>query len=174
MRHDVFVDLPEPIRWQHVLLADGNIGLGGRPVQLLERIARILVPGGTALVELSERGELSIYENVQLQVGDQATIPVLWATVGFEGIDAVAVAAGLIVTEVRPVAGRYVAHLRKPPRSRPIGDVASRFALHARHHVTTPGLLLKRRGVKLPEVGEVLVVLHLLIRAQQSAPLTAA
>lgn len=67
LRHDVFVDLPEPIRWQHVLLADGNIGLGGRPVQLLERIARILVPGGTALVELSERGELSIYENVQLK-----------------------------------------------------------------------------------------------------------
>ena len=33
-------------RWQHVLLADGNIGIGGDPVALLRRCRDLLAPGG--------------------------------------------------------------------------------------------------------------------------------
>jgi SAM-dependent methyltransferase len=61
---DVFAPLPEGLteglpggrsgegQWVHALLADGNVGIGGRPHRLLGRIGELLVPGGQAHVEL--------------------------------------------------------------------------------------------------------------------------
>ena len=51
VRRDVFGPLPGEGTWRHVLLADGNIGIGGDPLRLLRRAARLLRPGGTVLVE---------------------------------------------------------------------------------------------------------------------------
>jgi SAM-dependent methyltransferase len=51
VRSDVFTALPGEGRWQHALLADGNIGIGGDPSALLRRCARLIRPGGTLLVE---------------------------------------------------------------------------------------------------------------------------
>jgi SAM-dependent methyltransferase len=48
---NVFHDLPGEGRWPTVLLMDGNIGIGGDPRRLLERIRRLLVTGGRLLVE---------------------------------------------------------------------------------------------------------------------------
>ncbi|MGH3899265.1 MAG: methionine biosynthesis protein MetW [Pseudonocardiaceae bacterium] len=39
LRRDVFAPLPGERRWHHVLLADGNIGIGGDPARLLRRAA---------------------------------------------------------------------------------------------------------------------------------------
>ncbi|WP_220451253.1 class I SAM-dependent methyltransferase [Nocardioides dongkuii] len=114
LRHDVFDDLPVPDRWQHVLLADGNVGLGGQPVRLLRRVAALLVPGGTVLVELSGSGALAVHENVHLQVDGRSTGTFSWATVGEDAIDEVAVSAGLVVDGVRHAGGRQVATLRHP------------------------------------------------------------
>ena len=43
--------------WDHVLLADGNIGLGGRPEALLQLVATLVKTDGTVLVELAGTGE---------------------------------------------------------------------------------------------------------------------
>ena len=51
LRRDVFARVPGEGRWSHVLLADGNIGIGGDPLRLLERAAGLLAAGGTVLVE---------------------------------------------------------------------------------------------------------------------------
>lgn len=51
VRRDVFARVPGEGRWQHVLLADGNIGIGGDPARLLLRAARLVEPGGSLLVE---------------------------------------------------------------------------------------------------------------------------
>ena len=51
VRRDVFGPLPGEGTWGHVLLADGNIGIGGDPLRLLRRAARLLRPGGSVLVE---------------------------------------------------------------------------------------------------------------------------
>ena len=48
---DVYDRLPGEGRWGTVLLADGNIGVGGDPLTLLRRCAELLRPGGIALVE---------------------------------------------------------------------------------------------------------------------------
>ena len=46
IRRDVFDLLPGEGRWQHVLLADGNIGIGGDPAALLRRVRQLLSPAG--------------------------------------------------------------------------------------------------------------------------------
>ncbi|OZM71298.1 hypothetical protein CFN78_21130 [Amycolatopsis antarctica] len=48
---DVFGPLPRSGEWQHVLLADGNIGIGGDPLALLRRAASLLNRDGSVLVE---------------------------------------------------------------------------------------------------------------------------
>ena len=42
LRRDVFEPLPGTGRWQTVLLADGNVGLGGDPLRVLRRAAELL------------------------------------------------------------------------------------------------------------------------------------
>lgn len=109
---DIFAPLPRATQWEHVVLADGNIGLGGHPVRLLERVAELMRPEGIALVELSGFGAVSVHENVQLMVGGRASRPFSWATVGTAAIHEVAAAAGLAATRVRSLSGRHVATLR--------------------------------------------------------------
>src|ERR1700749_635081 len=53
----VFDPLPGPGRWATVLLADGNIGIGGRPARSLYRCAQLMAPGGRLLVE-AEPGDV--------------------------------------------------------------------------------------------------------------------
>lgn len=109
---DVFVELSGSRAWQHVLLADGNIGLGGDPVRLLKRIGQLLAADGSALVELAGPGVGTVHEQVRLRVGDRMSPPFSWATVGVDTIEAVAGQADLVVERLRHDSGRYVATLR--------------------------------------------------------------
>lgn len=52
LQRDVEDRLPAEGRWGTVLLADGNIGLGGDPRRLLARCHELLRDGGVALVEV--------------------------------------------------------------------------------------------------------------------------
>lgn len=56
IRRDVFELLPGEGRWHHVLLADGNIGIGGDPAALLRRVRELLRPSGTVVVEVEQPG----------------------------------------------------------------------------------------------------------------------
>jgi SAM-dependent methyltransferase len=56
LRRSVFDPVPGEGNWRHVLLADGNIGIGGDPARLLGRARELLVPGGGALVEVHPPG----------------------------------------------------------------------------------------------------------------------
>src|ERR1700734_2682302 len=51
LHRSVFDPLPGQRRWATVLLADGNIGIGGRPTRLLRRCAKLLAPDGRMLIE---------------------------------------------------------------------------------------------------------------------------
>lgn len=52
LHRSVFDALPGEGRWPAVLLADGNIGIGGDPASLLTRLTRVLVRKGRLLVEV--------------------------------------------------------------------------------------------------------------------------
>ena len=53
---DVFERVPAEGRWETVLLAGGNLGIGGDPVRLLRRIAQLLAPGGRVVADVGLPG----------------------------------------------------------------------------------------------------------------------
>ncbi|MBC7596904.1 MAG: class I SAM-dependent methyltransferase [Kineosporiaceae bacterium] len=113
IRRDVFSTIPGEGRWDFALLADGNLGIGGDPVRLLRRAADLVRPGGEIIAEVDPEGTGIIREHVRLRVGARVTAPFAWASVGIDGIDAVATAAGLVVVATQSVGQRHTASLRR-------------------------------------------------------------
>lgn len=108
LRRDVFGRVPGHGRWDTVLLADGNIGIGGGPVTLLRRVADLLRPGGRALVEVEPPWAASRVERVRLiEPGGHRGAWFPWAHVAAGDAEALAAAAGLRVTERWEEAGRW-------------------------------------------------------------------
>ncbi|WP_020499845.1 class I SAM-dependent methyltransferase [Sciscionella marina] len=111
LRRDLFGPLPHEGAWSRVLLADGNIGIGGDPVALLRRTTMLLVDGGTILVELAGPGEHSWTGFARLTDGERGGPWFPWAVVGADSIAAVAAEAGLRVCELTHNLGRWFAEL---------------------------------------------------------------
>ncbi|ATL27851.1 class I SAM-dependent methyltransferase [Streptomyces formicae] len=65
LHRSVFEPLPGEGRWGTALLMDGNLGIGGDPYTLLERVAQLLVPGGLLLAETAP---VDIDERVQVHL----------------------------------------------------------------------------------------------------------
>ncbi len=114
LRRDVFGHLPGAGRWRTVLLADGNIGIGGDPEALLRRARDLLAPEGSVVAEVSAPGSGSRGEQVRLRTdtGPGPWFP--WAWVGADEAAATAAAAGLVVTESWADAGRWFTVLTRP------------------------------------------------------------
>ncbi|MEU0169476.1 class I SAM-dependent methyltransferase [Streptomyces iakyrus] len=82
LRRSVFEQLPGEGRWDTVLLMDGNIGIGGDPRALLERVAGLLRPGGLLIAETVAA---DVDERVRVHITDaRATTgePFPWARLG--------------------------------------------------------------------------------------------
>ncbi|MCO1660573.1 methyltransferase domain-containing protein [Pseudonocardia sp. S2-4] len=121
VRRDLFSRLPAEGCWDHVLLADGNIGIGGDPVRLLRRAARLLAPGGTVLVETDPRPDLLWSGTARIRTSAGTGRPVPWACVGADALAGLAGAAGLVRT-ARHEGPRSFAELgAAPPAGRPPG-----------------------------------------------------
>ena len=94
----VFDPLPGQGRWETVLLADGNIGIGGRPAGLLRRCAQLLAPGGRLLIE-ADPGDVDERITARLEHPDGRRGPVFpWARMGTAAVLRAAAGAGLDVT----------------------------------------------------------------------------
>jgi SAM-dependent methyltransferase len=95
LQRSVFDPLPGEGRWGTVLLADGNIGIGGDPVALLERVRELLAPDGRVVLDLAPWGSGISTRHVRLgsPSGQSGEFP--WTLVGADAIQAVASAAGL-------------------------------------------------------------------------------
>ena len=111
---DVFAPLPGEGRWAHALLADGNVGIGGRPDRLLGRVRELLAPGGRVHVELDPGADDGVTtRKVRLHVGGRHSTPFRWATVGSDAIGGVAGQAGLRLVRIDSDTGRHVAVLTR-------------------------------------------------------------
>jgi SAM-dependent methyltransferase len=113
LQRDVFGYLPGAGRWATVLLADGNIGIGGDPAALLRRATDLLMPGGAVMAEVGPPGARSRRELVRLRTpaGPGAWFP--WAWVGIDRVGGLAAESGLRTTEVWTDAGRWFALLSR-------------------------------------------------------------
>lgn len=83
LRRSVFEPLPAEGRWGTVLLIDGNIGIGGDPVDLLRRCAELVRPDGLVLVEVDPDDSLDDTSPIVLRTptGRRST-PLPWARIG--------------------------------------------------------------------------------------------
>lgn len=97
---DVFGALPDEGAWSHVLLADGNLGIGGDPVALLRRAAALIGPYGTVLVEL-DAGEPGLWRGLARircragGSGHEVGTAFPWAAAGIAALPALSARAGL-------------------------------------------------------------------------------
>ncbi|MBA2390837.1 MAG: methyltransferase domain-containing protein [Geodermatophilaceae bacterium] len=113
VQRSVFDTLPGEGGWQHVLLADGNIGIGGDPARLLRRCGELVDTDGTVLTEIDPPGAetRSCVVRIESATGRRSdTFP--WAHVGMDHVDQVAETAGLMLAESWSEAGRWFASLR--------------------------------------------------------------
>jgi SAM-dependent methyltransferase len=98
LHRSVFDPLPGQGRWATVLLADGNIGIGGLPTRLLHRCAELLAPGGRILIE-AEPGDVDEQLTGWLEHPDSRRGPDFpWARMGTAALLRAAADAGLPVT----------------------------------------------------------------------------
>lgn len=116
LERSVFADLPGGGRWATALLFDGNIGIGGRPRALLERIAGLLASGGTAVVEVGAPGAGTSSDQVVLETDGRPTVRFPWAWVSADQVHLVAEGTGLRTRRCLPVGERWFAWLQREPR----------------------------------------------------------
>ena len=111
LQRDVFCHVPGAGRWATILLADGNIGIGGDPAALLRRAASLLMPGGAILIELGAPGVPSRTGPVRLRTPARSGPWFPWAWVGIDQISMLTEPLGLAVSETWTDAGRWFAVL---------------------------------------------------------------
>ncbi|MGW2651402.1 class I SAM-dependent methyltransferase [Streptomyces sp. NPDC001393] len=115
LRRSVFEPLPGEGRWDTVLLMDGNIGIGGEPSVLLERVAALLRPGGLLIAEtvpghVDERARVQVVDTVGASRATGTPFP--WARLGTPALLRYARRAGWRSVAQWSAGGRCFAALR--------------------------------------------------------------
>ena len=112
VHQNAFESVPFEGRWQQVLLLDGNIGIGGDPAKLLDRLRRILTPGGQALIEVERGGtsrQMIVREHVSGRIGE----PFAWSTLTMRGLDELIAGTGWRCEYVHEIDDRLVVEVER-------------------------------------------------------------
>ncbi len=112
IERSVFDHVPGTGRWSTVLLLDGNIGIGGDPVALLQRVRRLVHRSGTVLVELEPSSAPRGPRLVRFEIDGVPGPWFKWACVTVSDLDAIARASRFAPVYVWSDRGRWFAHLR--------------------------------------------------------------
>ncbi|PRY46581.1 hypothetical protein CLV43_101858 [Umezawaea tangerina] len=113
LHRDLFKQLPGEGRWSHVLLADGNIGIGGDPAALLRRARTLLHARGTVLVEVEPPGCGLRRERARVGGEDSWGSWFDWAWLDPEALQEAAGSAGFRVRWLVERSGRWFAELEQ-------------------------------------------------------------
>ncbi|MFI7080055.1 methyltransferase domain-containing protein [Micromonospora sp. NPDC049903] len=111
LRRDVFGPVPGTGRWRHLLLADGNIGIGGDPPRLLHRCRHLLAADGRLHVELAPAGTPAWAGTAQVQSPHSDDRALRWACVPLDDLPGLADATAMRVVHTWTEAGRWFATL---------------------------------------------------------------
>jgi SAM-dependent methyltransferase len=115
LRADLFDPLPGEGHWRTALLADGNVGIGGAPAALLQRVRGLVTPGGRVVLDCAPPGTGVRMRVVHLRAGALTSEPFPWAEVGVDALGSLAAGAGLVLAGASSRRGRWVATLHRPP-----------------------------------------------------------
>jgi SAM-dependent methyltransferase len=109
----IFDELPGAGTWRSALLLDGNIGIGGGPARLLERVRALLANGGELLAELEPPQTQTTETRARLETphGTSAWFP--WARVAAADIHTLARQSGFKAAAPWTHGGRWFARLIK-------------------------------------------------------------
>ncbi len=111
LERSVFGRVPGAGRWGSALLLDGNLGIGADPAFLLRRVAVLLRPRGTTIVELDPPDTRTSEQRVRFEASGAAGPWFHWASVAADRIEALADDAQLTVAEQWCHSGRWFACL---------------------------------------------------------------
>ncbi|WP_427165648.1 class I SAM-dependent methyltransferase [Streptomyces sp. C1-1] len=114
LRRSVFESLPGEGRWGTALLIDGNVGIGGEPHALLDRMAQLLVHEGLLIAETVPGPDID--ERVRVHVTDARGAvgsPFPWARVGTPALLRLAERAGWRAVDQWATGGRCFVALRR-------------------------------------------------------------
>ncbi len=110
---DVFGDeVPAAGIWRTALLLDGNVGIGGEPVRLLERLRSLLSPDGVVLVELAPPGSATRAARARIELAGERSGWFAWASVAASEIASTADSAGMAMEWEWSCGERWFARLR--------------------------------------------------------------
>ena len=113
MLRDVFDRVPGTGRWMTVLLADGNIGIGGDPAALLRRAGELLAPRAGPWSSSSRPARRCAASTSGCATRGWPAPWFPWAYVGADDIGDVARDAGFGEVETWTVDGRWFAEIRR-------------------------------------------------------------
>ena len=117
IRRDLFASLPAEGSWEQVLLADGNIGIGGDPVRTLRRVTDLLAPGGIVIVEIDPPSTAVGQEILRWETHHHVGHWFPWSRVDAATLGDIACSAGFLVTNVVDIHTRVIAVLTAAARS---------------------------------------------------------
>ncbi len=111
LQGDVFGVMPGSGTWKRVLLADGNIGIGGDPVRMLRRARQLLHPTGLVVAEIDSRptGVSTRLQRWETHHHVGRWFP--WAHVGSDAVEVLAASSGLVLQKTVALWGRCVVAL---------------------------------------------------------------
>jgi SAM-dependent methyltransferase len=113
VRRNIFAPMPGEGSWDSVLLADGNIGIGGNPLALLGRAGELLRAGGRVVCDLDEPGTGIRLHRARLVAARRWSSTFPWARVGPEAIEELGEQAGFTRRSVGQRHGRWFAVLAR-------------------------------------------------------------
>lgn len=100
LRRNVAERLPLEGRWGTIILADGNIGIGGDVDRLLARCHSLLRPGGLLIVD-ADCEDVDVRDHVVFHDdAGHVSHPVAWSRIGARGLNRHAARCGFCETEV--------------------------------------------------------------------------
>jgi SAM-dependent methyltransferase len=101
--------------WDTVLLADGNIGIGGDPERLLRRARQLLAPRGRVIADVAPPGVGLRSVQLRLRSADGVVSEQFpWSVVGVDRVAEIGAAAGLKLLETCADSARWFVVLEQP------------------------------------------------------------
>ncbi|MBX7454560.1 class I SAM-dependent methyltransferase [Mycolicibacterium sp. 3033] len=111
LRGDVFDTVPREGWWQTVLLADGNIGIGGHPLRMFNRCRALLRDGGHCVIEFDPAVTGTVTTMVRLETEGEVGSWFPWSSVGLDAVEDLGQRVSLRLKDVEIIGERGMAEL---------------------------------------------------------------